>query len=100
MGHKIRSNWISPVGFSGKLMTLPGFRIKFPAAYFGDSGPMICNLEERFAIGRRLPSDSQTRSDLLATKPVAGVIGVQDALHARLCYSTPLPSTLICINYR
>lgn len=81
MGHKIRSNWISPVGFAGKLMTLPGFRIKSPVAYFGDSGPMICNPEERLAIGRRLPSDSQTRSDLRATKSVAGMIWVQDALH-------------------
>ena len=82
MGHKIRTNWISPVGFAGKLMILPGFRIKFPVADFGDSGPMICNPEERLTIGRRLPSDSQARSDLLKTKSVAGAIGVQHALRA------------------
>ena len=63
-------------------MTLPGFRIKFPVADFGDSGPMICNPEERLTIGRRSPSDSQTRSELLATKSVAGVIGVQRTLRA------------------
>jgi hypothetical protein len=72
--------WTSPVEFAGKLMTLLGFRIKFPVADFGDSGPMICNPEERLTIGRRLPSEPQARSGLLATKSVAGVIGVQHAL--------------------
>jgi hypothetical protein len=75
--------------FAGKLMTLPGFRIKFPVADFGDSGPMICNPEERLTIGRRLPSDSQARSDLLATKSVAGVIGVQHALREAPAPSLP-----------
>lgn len=67
-------------------MTLSGFRIKLPVADFGDRGPMICNAEERLTIGRRLPSDSQTRSDLLETKSVAGVIGVQHALRAAPVY--------------
>src|ERR1700688_4417794 len=82
MGHKIRPDWISPVGFAGRLMTLPGFRIKFPVADFGDSGPMICYPQERLTIGRRLASDSQARSDVLATKSVAGVIGIQHGLRA------------------
>jgi hypothetical protein len=80
MSHEMRTMWTSPVEFAEKLMTLLGFRIKFPVADFGDSGPMICNPEERLTIGRRLPSEPQARSDLLATKSVAGVIGVQHAL--------------------
>jgi hypothetical protein len=83
MGRKIRTKWTSPVGFAGKLMT------QFPVADFGDSGPMICNPQERIAIGRRLAGDSQTRSGLLATKSVAGVIGIQHALRAAPASSLP-----------